>query len=104
MATRMPWAGRDEDQDDKGVWAVTCFITRTGYRYRGLTYALAQAAVDFARQRDARALEGYAMLTEPDKTITWGELHVGARQVFADARFKEITHPSKRRFVMRIDF
>ena len=104
MATRMPWAGRDEDQDDKGVWAVTCFITRTGYRYRGLTYALAQAAVDFARQRHARALEGYAMLTEPDKTITWGELHVGARQVFADAGFKEITHPSKRRFVMRIDF
>ena len=44
------------------------------------------------------------MITEPGKTITWGELHCGERQVFTDAGFKEITHPSKRRFVMRIDF
>jgi len=104
MSTRMPWAGRHEDEDDDSIWAVTCFIVPTDYRHRGLTYALAQAAVDFARQRGARALEGYAMLTEPGKTITWGELHVGARQIFADAGFKEVTHPSKRRFVMRVDF
>jgi len=29
---------------------------------------------------------------------------VGARQVFEDAGFKEVSHPTKRRVVMRIDF
>jgi GNAT superfamily N-acetyltransferase len=104
ISRKMPWVDRNEDPDDPSVWAVTCLIIRNGYRKRGYTYALARAAVDFARQRGARALEGYAMITEPGKTITWGELHVGALQVFADAGFKEVTHPSKRRFVMRIDF
>ena len=50
---RVPWAGRAEDKTDDGVWAVTCFVVRTGFRRRGVTYALARAAVDFARQRGA---------------------------------------------------
>ena len=32
------------------------------------------------------------------------ELHVGAMKVFAAAGFREVLHPSKRRYVMRIDF
>lgn len=104
LRTRVPWTGRTEDKDDSGVWAVTCFVTRKGFRRRGLTYALARAAVDFARQRGARAVEGYPMITEPGKEITWGELHVGARQVFEDAGFVQVTQPTPRRVVMRIDF
>lgn len=104
ILNRMLSAGRDEDLSDPGVWAATCFIIRTGYRGRGYTYALAQAAVDFARQRGARALEGYAMRTEPGKTITWGELHVGSYNIFVAVGFKPVSQPSKRRVVMRIDF
>jgi hypothetical protein len=44
------------------------------------------------------------MITKPGKEITWGELHVGARQVFADAGFTEVSAPTVRRVVMRIDF
>jgi GNAT superfamily N-acetyltransferase len=102
--SRVPWSGRAEDKDDDGVWAVTCFAVRKGYRGRGLTYALAQATVDFARDRGARALEAYAMRTQPGKEITWGELHVGACQVFADAGFAEVSQPTVRRVVMRIEF
>jgi GNAT superfamily N-acetyltransferase len=102
--SRVLWSGRDEDKDDDGIWAVTCFVVRKGYRGRGLTYPLAQATIDFARQRGARALEAYPMITHPGKEITWGELHVGARQVFEDAGFKEVSHPTVRRVVMRIDF
>ena len=76
---RVPWEGRSEDKTDDSVWAVTCFVTRAGFRRRGISRALARAAVDFARERGARALEGYPMLTEPGKEITWGELHVGSR-------------------------
>jgi GNAT superfamily N-acetyltransferase len=101
---RVPWTGRDEDKDDDGVWAVTCFVVRKGYRGRGLTYLLAEATVDYARARGARAIESYPMITQPGKEITWGELHVGARQVFEDAGFREICHPTVRRVIMRIDF
>ena len=99
-----PWKGRDEDPRDERVWAVACFVEKLGFRHRRVSYALARAAADFARQRGARALEGYAMITEPGKDITWGELHVGARGAFAAAGFKEVSRPSKRRAVMRIDF
>ena len=99
------WKGRpDEDKQDDLVWAVTCFVVRKGYRRRGITYALAEAAVGYARANGARALEGYAMLTQPGREITWGELHVGARQVFAEAGLTEVSRPSVRRAVMRIDF
>ncbi|MDQ1744623.1 MAG: hypothetical protein QOE23_2962 [Pseudonocardiales bacterium] len=100
--SRIPWAGRAEDKDDDGIWAVTCFVVRKGYRGRGLTYPLARATVDFARGRGARALEAYPMITQPGKEITWGELHVGPRQAFAEAGFREISHPTARRVVMRI--
>ncbi|WP_298323463.1 GNAT family N-acetyltransferase [Haloactinopolyspora sp.] len=102
--SRVPWTGRNEDRDDPDVWAVTCIIVRKGYRGRGLTYPLAAATVNYARERGARAVEAYPMITEPGKEITWGELHVGARQVFEDAGFTEVSRPTVRRVVMRIDF
>ena len=102
--SRVPWSGRDEDKDDDGIWAVTCFVVRKGYRGRGHTYPLAQATIDFARERGAMALEAYSMITQPGKEITWGEVHVGARQVFQDAGFEEVSRPTLRRVVMRIDF
>jgi GNAT superfamily N-acetyltransferase len=102
--SRVPWTGRHEDKDDDAIWAVTCFVVRKGFRGRGLTYPLARATVDFAQERGASALEAYPMITQPGKEITWGELHVGARQVFEEAGFKEVSRPSLRRVVMRIDF
>ena len=101
---KIHWDGRDEDKDDETVWSVTCFVTRAGYRRRGVSYALARAAVGFARDRGARALEGYPMLVEPGQNVLWGELHVGTRSVFEAAGFEEVVRPSKRRIVMRIDF
>ncbi len=69
-----------------------------------MTYALAAATIDYAEGHGARAMEAYPMTTQPGKEITWGELYVGSRQVFADAGFTEVSHPSPRRVVMRIDF
>jgi GNAT superfamily N-acetyltransferase len=102
--SRIPWKGRMQDKDDDGVWAVTCLVVRRGFRGRGLTYPLAEATIAYARQRGARALEAYPMITQPGKEITWGEMHVGARQVFDEAGFLEVSRPTVRRVVMRIDF
>lgn len=104
QTARVPWAGRAEDKADAGVWVVTCFVTRTGFRRRGVSRALAAAAVGFARERGARAIEGYPMITEPGREFSWGELYVGSRSVFAAAGFAEVSRPTPRRAVMRIDF
>jgi GNAT superfamily N-acetyltransferase len=98
---RVPWEGRNEDKGDAGVWAVTCLFTRAGFRKRGISRALARAAVDFARERGARAIEGYPMTT---KNAILEELHVGTEATFADAGFTEVSRPTLRRAVMRIDF
>lgn len=100
----VPWKGRTEDKTDDSVWAVTCVFSRAGFRRRGIGYALARAAVDFARERGARALEAYPMLTSPGEDITWGELNVGTRSMFEAAGLAQVSHPTKRRVVMRIDF
>ena len=72
-----------------------------GFRKRGISRALARAAVDFARERGARAIEGYPMTT---KNVILEELHVGTEGVFADAGFTRVSRPTLRRVVMRVDF
>lgn len=98
---RVPWEGRDEDKADDTVWAVTCLFTRPGFRKRGVSRALASAAISFARSRGARAIEAYPMTT---KNALLEELHVGTEATYAAAGFTEVTRPTIRRAVMRIDF
>jgi GNAT superfamily N-acetyltransferase len=98
----VPWAGRDEDRDDDTVWAIACMIVRSGHRGRGLTYPLVAAAVEHARSRGAVAVEGYPLLTAGSQVI-WDELNVGPVGPFTAAGFHEVTHPTKRRLVMRIE-
>ena len=98
---RVPWEGREEDKTDAGIWAVTCLFTRMGFRKRGISGALARAAVQFASERGARAIEAYPMTT---KDVIAEELHVGTAGVFSRAGFVEVSHPTLRRVVMRIDF
>lgn len=101
--SRVPWAGRDERKDDPDVWSITCFCVRKGFRGRGITYALASAAADHALARGATAVEGYPIVTQPGVEITWGETHVGAACVFEAAGFTQVSAPTKRRRVFRID-
>jgi GNAT superfamily N-acetyltransferase len=97
---RVPWTDRAEDKTDDSVWAVTCLFTRVGFRKRGVSRTLARGAVDFARERGARAIEGYPITT---KNVIVEELHVGTQGLFADAGFAEVSHPTPRRVVMRVD-
>lgn len=99
--SRVVYAGRAEDPDDPTVWAVTCFVTRVGFRRRGVSRALAVAAVEHARAHGARAVEGYPLALRPGEAATWGELYVGSPGVFAAAGFIEVSRPTNRRVVMR---
>jgi GNAT superfamily N-acetyltransferase len=101
---RTTWAGRSEDRDDPGVWAVTCFVTRVGFRRQGVSRALAGGTIELARAQGARVLEAYPMKPAPGKDVTWGELHVGALSAFLDAGFRIEHVPSLRRAVVRYDY
>jgi len=97
----VPWAGRDEDPDDPGVWAIVCFAIRAGYRGQGLTYPLVRAAAEYAAGRGATAVEGYPMVPREGQKVSWGEMNVGSRNAFLAAGFAEVSHPTTRRVVMR---
>jgi GNAT superfamily N-acetyltransferase len=98
---RVPWADRNQDKGDESVWAVTCILVRAGYRKQGIGRFLTRAAADFARQRGARAVEGYPITT---KDVITEELQVGTVGMFVDAGFTEVSRPTLRRVVMRVDF
>ena len=99
----VPWAGRDEDPDDPDVWAIVCFAIRPGYRKLGLTRPLAKAAAEYAIARGAKAVEGYPMVPKPGQDVSWGEMNVGSRNTFVAAGFRDVSHPTTRRVVMRLD-
>jgi GNAT superfamily N-acetyltransferase len=98
------WKGRNEDKKDDGIWAVTCFVTRAGFRHQGVSRALAAGTVDLARDRGARAVEAYPMKPAPGKEVTWGEMHVGKLSSFLAAGYRIVHEPSLRRAVVRYDF
>jgi len=99
----VPWAGRSEDPEDPDVWSIVCFAIRPGYRRRRLTRPLTMAAVEYARAHGARAIEGYPMVPKPGQDVSWGEMNVGSRNTFVSAGFREVSHPTTRRVVMRLD-
>jgi GNAT superfamily N-acetyltransferase len=100
----VPWSGRTEDPDDPDVWAIVCFAIRPGYRGHGLTRPLAEAAVRYARMRGAKAVEAYPMIHNAGQGVSWGEMNVGSRNTFLAAGLHEVSHPTVRRVVMRVDF
>jgi hypothetical protein len=53
-----------------------------------------------AIERGALAIEGYPITT---KKVIDEELHVGPEATFLEAGFAEVSRPTKRRVVMRID-
>ena len=98
------WKGRSEDPDDPGIWAVTCFVTRAGFRRRGVSLALAGGTVGLARNAGARAVEAYPMKPAPGKDVPWGELSVGALSAFLAAGYRVVHVPSLRRAIVRYEF
>ena len=81
------------DPELEGVWSVTCFVVRKGFRRQGLMYELAAATVEYGRQVGARVLEGYPTEPPPGKTVIWDEASVGLLQVFLDAGYEVVASP-----------
>jgi GNAT superfamily N-acetyltransferase len=89
------------DPELEGVWSVTCFVVRKGWRREGLTYELAQASIEYGERVGARVLEGYPIEPAPGKTVIWDEASVGLLKVFLEAGYEVYASPTLRRRVVR---
>ncbi|HEX8451643.1 MAG TPA: GNAT family N-acetyltransferase [Longimicrobium sp.] len=86
--------------DDQAVWSVTCFFVARGFRKRGVTTRLLRAAVEHARARGGRILEGYPIEPRKDhvpEAFAW----TGFASAFKRAGFKEVARRSDTRPIMR---
>jgi GNAT superfamily N-acetyltransferase len=50
--------------DDNPVWSISCFFVAKDHRNQGMSVELLKAAVEFARSRGARIVEGYPQEVE----------------------------------------
>ncbi len=85
--------------DDRPAWAITCFFVARGWRDRGVTAALIEAAAAHARRRGARLLEAYPREARGPTADAW--MSTGAASTFRRAGFAEATRRSPTRPVMR---
>ena len=86
--------------DAPGCWAVVCFYVERSGRRGGVAAALLEAAVAFAAEHGAEAVEGYPRDTEGARKQA-NELFVGSMSMFAEAGFEEVGRRSPQRPIMR---
>jgi GNAT superfamily N-acetyltransferase len=92
----------DPDFDDPGIWAVSCFVVPRAHRKRGVGGALAEAAVEYARDHGARVLEAYAIDPTSRERVPAAELFHGTVGMFEHAGFTEVARPTRDRAVMQL--
>jgi GNAT superfamily N-acetyltransferase len=86
--------------DAPGCWAVVCFYVERGERGGGVAAALLEAAVAFAAEHGAEAVEGYPKDTDGARRHA-NEMFVGSVSMFAEAGFTEVGRRSPLRPIMR---
>jgi GNAT superfamily N-acetyltransferase len=98
----LPWldrVARLRRVDDVPVWSISCFYIRIGYRRRGVTAALINAAVSAAKKAGAPALEAYPL----DADLTPSSSSTGYHTTFLKAGFEIVARHAAPRPIMRID-
>jgi len=74
--------------DDRDVWSVWCIRVRPGHRGQGISHALLEGAVSFARDQGAPAIEGYPVDNRGRK-VDLTMAYVGTRALFEKAGFSK---------------
>lgn len=93
--------------DDLPVWSIWCVKVRGGFRKRGISAALIEGAVDYARTSGAPAVEGYP-IDNKGKRVDLISAFVGTRAMFERAGFTkaadtESVRGGLPRIIMRLD-
>ena len=93
--------------DGVDVWSVWCIRVRPGHRGEGISHALLEGAVDFARANGAPAIEGYPVDNGSEK-VDLTMAYVGTRRLFQKAGFRMASETTSvldgfPRVLMRLD-
>jgi GNAT superfamily N-acetyltransferase len=80
--------------DPRPVWSVSCFFVRRGYRRQGVSSTLLAAAIRFAREAGASAIEAYPTTKDP----SW---YTGLASTFTGAGFQKVGGLKADRPIMR---
>jgi GNAT superfamily N-acetyltransferase len=93
--------------DDLPVWSVWCIRVRPGHRGKGISHALLDGAVAYARSQGAPVVEGYPVDNRGEK-VDLTMAYVGTRKLFTDAGFTKAADTRSvsggfPRVVMRLD-
>jgi GNAT superfamily N-acetyltransferase len=86
--------------DDKPIWSVVCLFIDKGSRKKGVSGGILKAAVEYAKKKGAKIVEGYPI--EPKKG-RWPDAFVwtGVPSAYLKAGFKEVHRSSPSRPIMR---
>jgi GNAT superfamily N-acetyltransferase len=85
---------------DSGSWAISCFFVRRKARGRGVTHALVEAGIVFARGNGARRLDACPIRFSKDGRGTG--MFVGSARVFDHAGFETVVERKPGRPLMRL--
>jgi GNAT superfamily N-acetyltransferase len=87
--------------DHRPCWSVSCLFIDRGFRRRGLSTGLIEAAARFARHRGADVVEGYPVEPKDGKALSPAFAWTGLASAFRRAGFLEVARRSPTRPVMR---
>ena len=93
--------------DELPVWSVWCIKVRPGHRGKGISHALLDGAVAYARSHGAPAIEGYPV-DNKGKKVDLTMAYVGTRALFERAGFTKVADTQSvsggfPRVLMRLD-
>lgn len=93
--------------DDVDVWSLWCIRVRPGHRKQGISHALVDGAVAFARAQGAPAIEAYPVDNAGER-VDLTMAYVGTRSLFERAGFVMSAETTSRlngfpRILMRLD-
>ena len=90
--------------EDPGAWWVTCFAINSRHRRSGVGSALLEAAVTFARDLGATAVEGHPVDAAALRAarVSGSALYTGTMTMFVAAGFSEVARTFPTRPVMRL--
>ncbi len=74
--------------DDLDVWSLWCIRVRPGHRKQGISHALIEGAVTYAKERGAPAIEAYPVDNKGER-VNLTMAYVGTRALFESAGFRK---------------
>ncbi len=86
--------------DNEPVWSITCLFVKKGYRNKGLSAKLIEAATKLAKKQGARIVEAYPQDLK-GKRLPDAFVWTGLAGAFVQAGFDEVARRSEQKPMMR---